>query len=303
MSLNITFRQLKVFESAARNLSYTRAAEELHLSQPGVSMQIKQLEDVVGLPLFEQIGKKMHLTSAGREVYAYSTSIGHLLDEVEVVLDELKGLQSGRLSISVATTASHFATRLLAAFSQRYKDITISLDITNRASLREQLEANQPDLVIMGQPPEGVEVEANAFMDNPLVMIAPAGHVLSGQKNIPLSKIENESFVVRESGSGTRGAIERFFAAHDVAFHSDIEMTSNEAIKQAVEAGLGLGIVSIHTLELELETGRLQVLDVKDFPIERHWYILQRKGKRLSPAAQAFKTFVLEQAKEFIRLP
>ncbi len=303
MALNITFRQLKVFESAARHLSYTRAAEELHLSQPGVSMQIKQLEDTVGLPLFEQIGKKMHLTTAGREVYAYSTSIGHMLDEVEVVLDELKGLQSGRLSISVATTASHFATRLLAAFSQRYKDITISLDITNRASLREQLEANQPDLVIMGQPPEGVEVEADAFMDNPLVMIAPAEHVLSGRKDIPMSEIENESFVVRESGSGTRGAIERFFAAHDVNFHSGIEMTSNEAIKQAVEAGLGLGIVSIHTLELELETQRLQVLDVKGFPIERHWYILQRKGKRLSPAAQAFKTFVLEQAKEFIRLP
>lgn len=303
MALNITFRQLKVFESAARLLSYTRAAEELHLSQPGVSMQIKQLEDMVGLPLFEQIGKKMHLTAAGREVYAYSDSIGHMLDEAEVVLDELKGLRSGRLSISVATTASHFATRLLAAFLQRYEDITISLDITNRASLREQLEANQPDLVIMGQPPEGVEVEANAFMENPLVMIAPAGHVLTGKKNIPLSEIENESFVVREPGSGTRSAIERFFAAHDVAFHSGIEMTSNEAIKQAVEAGLGLGIVSIHTLELELETGRLQILDVKDFPIERHWYVLQRKGKRLSSAAQAFKIFVLEQAKEFIRLP
>jgi DNA-binding transcriptional LysR family regulator len=134
-------------------------------------------------------------------------------------------------------------------------------------------------------------------------MIAPAGHVLSGRKNIPLSEIENESFVVREPGSGTRGAIERFFKRHDIEFHSGIEMTSNEAIKQAVEAGLGLGIVSIHTLELELETKRLQVLDVKDFPIVRHWYILQRKGKRLSPAAQAFKTFVLEQAKEFIRLP
>ncbi len=303
MALNITFRQLKVFESAARHLSYTRAAEELHLSQPGVSMQIKQLEDMVGLPLFEQIGKKMHLTEAGREVYAYSDSIGHMLEEAEVVLDELKGLRSGRLSISVATTASHFATRLLAAFSQRYEDVIISLDITNRASLREQLEANQPDLVIMGQPPEGVEVEADAFMENPLVMIAPAGHVLSGRKNIPLSEIENESFVVREPGSGTRGAIERFFTRHDIEFHSGIEMTSNEAIKQAVEAGLGLGIVSIHTLELELETKRLQVLDVKDFPIVRHWYILQRKGKRLSPAAQAFKTFVLEQAKEFIRLP
>ncbi len=303
MALNMTFRQLKVFESAARHLSYTRAAEELHLSQPGVSMQIKQLEDVSGLPLFEQIGKKMHLTAAGREVYAYSKSIGHMLDEVEVVLDELKGLQSGRLAISVATTASHFVTRLLAAFSQRYKDVTISLDITNRASLREQLEANRPDLVIMGQPPEGVEVDAEAFMENPLVMIAPPDHPLASEKQIDLARFEDEQFVVREKGSGTRSAIERFFTEHQVSFHTGIEMSSNEAIKQAVEAGLGLGIVSIHTLELELETKRLQVLDVKGFPIQRHWYVIQRKGKRLSPVAQAFKTFVLEQAKEFIRLP
>ena len=303
MALNLTFRQLKVFEAAARHLSYTRAAEELHLSQPGVSMQIKQLEDVVGLPLFEQIGKKMHLTTAGREVYAYSKSIGHLLDEAEVVLGELKGLQSGRLAISVATTASHFATRLLAAFSRRYEGVTISLDITNRASLRDQLEANRPDLVIMGQPPEGVEVDAEAFMENPLVMIASPEHPLASKKKIELKRFENEHFVVRETGSGTRSAIERFFAEHQVSFHSGIEMSSNEAIKQAVEAGLGLGIVSIHTLELELQTRRLQILDVKDFPIQRHWYIIQRKGKRLSPVAETFKTFVLEQAKEFIRLP
>ncbi len=302
MALNITFRQLKVFESAARHLSYTRAAEELHLSQPGVSMQIKQLEEVAGLPLFEQIGKKMHLTAAGREIYAYSRSIGHMLDEAEVVLDGLKGVQSGRLSISVATTASHFATRLLAAFSRQYEDVTISLDVTNRASLREQLESNRPDLVIMGQPPEGVEVEAEAFMDNPLVMIASPRHPLASEKQLKLERFEHENFVVRETGSGTRSAIERFFAEHEVSFHTGIEMSSNEAIKQAVEAGLGLGIVSIHTLELELETKRLQILDVCDFPIQRHWYVMQRKGKRLSPIAKVFKTFVLEQAKEFIRL-
>jgi DNA-binding transcriptional LysR family regulator len=303
MALHVTFRQLKVFESAARHLSYTRAAEELHLSQPGVSMQIKQLEDVAGLPLFEQIGKKMYLTAAGREIYAYSKSIGHLLDEAEGVLDELKGLQTGRLSISVATTASHFTTRLLAAFSQQHEDVTITLDITNRASLREQLDANRPDLVIMGQPPEGVEVEAEAFMENPLVMIASPDHPMASERQIDLERFEDEHFVVRESGSGTRSAIERFFTEHDVSFHTGIEMSSNEAIKQAVEAGLGLGIVSIHTLELELETKRLQVLDVIDFPIRRHWYVIQRKGKRLSPIARVFKTFVLEQAKEFIRLP
>jgi len=303
MALNITFRQLKVFESAARHLSYTRAAEELHLSQPAISMQIKQLEESVGLPLFEQIGKKMHLTSAGREMHTYSQSIGQLLDEAESVIEELKGVSRGTLAISVATTASHFATRLLAAFSRRYEEVTIRLDITNRASLREQLEANQPDLVIMGQPPEGVEVESEAFMQNPLVMIAPANHPLAKEKNIPLKRFEDEHFVVRESGSGTRSSIQRFFDQHGVSFHTGIEMSSNEAIKQAVEAGLGLGIVSIHTLELELQTGILVILDLQDFPIMRNWHIVQRSGKRLSPVAQMFKQFVLDEAEQFIRIP
>ena len=273
------------------------------MSQPAVSMQIKQLESSVGLPLFEKMGKSIYLTDAGVHMYDYGRSITGLLDEADAVFEAMKGVESGRLIISVATTASHFATRLLAEFTKRHAGITISLDITNRESLQRQLDNNEPDLVIMGQPPEGVEVEADAFMDNPLVMIAPAGHALGGRENIMLSELKSESFVVREKGSGTRSAIERFFSRHEIEFRTGIVMTSNEAIKQAVEAGLGLGIVSIHTLELELETNRLQILDVHDFPIDRHWYVIQRKGKRLSPAARAFKQFVLEQAKEFIRLP
>lgn len=301
--MHLTIRQIEVFNAVAKRSNYTRAAEELHMSQPAVSMQIKQLEQNVGLPLFEQVGKTIHLTDAGKYMYDYGRNITDLLDEADAVFEAIKGVESGSLSISVATTASHFATRLLAEFTKRHAGITISLDITNRESLQKQLENNEPDLVVMGQPPDGVEVEAEVFMDNPLVMIAPAGHALIGQQNISLTEIENEKFVVREPGSGTRGAIERFFAKYNVQFLTGIEMTSNEAIKQAVEAGLGLGIVSIHTLELELETKRLHVLDVVDFPIQRHWYIIQRKGKRLSPAANAFKSFVLEQAKMFIRLP
>lgn len=301
--MHITLRQLEVFAAVASNLSFTRAAEALHLSQPGVSMQIKQLESAIGLPLFEHVGKKIYLTDAGREMFAYSQGVSHLLDEAEDVLETLKGVQSGKLAISVATTASHFATRLLAAFSQRYEGVTISLDITNRESLRRQLENNEPDLVIMGQPPEGIEVESETFMENPLVMIAPANHPLVKKKRIPLTRFENEHFVVRETGSGTRSAVQRAFDQQNVTFHTGIEMTSNEAIKQAVEAGLGLGIVSIHTLELELETKRLAILDVENFPIRRYWYILQRKGKRLSPVASAFKEFVLEEASKFIRLP
>ncbi|MFW2374059.1 MAG: LysR family transcriptional regulator [Gammaproteobacteria bacterium] len=299
--MRITLRQLEVFEAVARMESFTRAAKHLHLSQPGVSMQIKQLEENIGLPLFEQLGKKIHLTAAGREMYGYSQSIGQLLNEAETVIEELKGVQSGRLAISVATTASHFATRLMAAFSQQYEGVTISLDITNRESLRRQLDNNEPDLVIMGQPPEGVDVESEIFMENHLVMIAPTDHLLVKEKNIPLSRFSNEQFVVRETGSGTRSAIERFFEEHGVNFNTAIEMSSNEAIKQAVEAGLGLGIVSIHTLELELETHRLVLLDVEDFPIIRHWHIVQRHGKRLSPVAQAFKQFVLDHAEQFIQ--
>jgi len=301
--MHLTLRQIEVFNAVARHQNYTRAAEELHLSQPAVSMQVRQLEEGIGLPLFEQVGKQIHLTDAGEQMYAYGRNIANLLTEAEGVFEAIKGVERGNLTISVATTASHFATRLLAEFTKQHEGITISLDITNREALRKQLENNEPDLVIMGQPPQGVDVEAAAFMENPLVMIAPAKHALIGQKKIPLSHFANENFVVRELGSGTRGATQRFFDEHGVPFNTGIEMTSNEAIRQAVEAGLGLGIVSIHTLELELETGRLDILDVEDFPIIRHWYVLQRKGKRLSPAAQAFKEFVLKQAAQFIRLP
>ena len=301
--MHLTLRQIEVFNAVARHRNYTRAAEELHLSQPAVSMQVRQLEQGIGLPLFEQLGKQMHLTEAGGQMYIYSRNMSDLLVEAEAVFEAIKGVESGTLTISVATTASHFATRLLAEFSKQHEGITISLDVTNREALRKQLENNEPDLVIMGQPPEGVDVEAAAFMDNPLVMIAPANHPLIRQKKIPLSHFANENFVVREVGSGTRGATQRFFDEHGVTFNTGIEMTSNEAIRQAVEAGLGLAIVSIHTLELELETGRLDIIDVQGFPIMRHWYVIQRKGKRLSPAAQVFKEFVLEQAAQFIRLP
>lgn len=294
--MNITFRQLKVFEAVARHLSYTQAAQELHLTQPAVSMQIKQLEETTGLPLFEQLGKKTYLTEAGREMYQYSHSISALLSEAEEVLEQLKGVQTGRLNISVASTANYFATRLLAAFAKQYPGTSFSLDVTNRATLLDQLAHNEKDMVIMGMPPEGMDLVTEAFMENPLVVIAPPNHPLAGRQKIPLAELQKETFVVREPGSGTFIAMERFFTEHGVNFTTGMEMTSNEAIKQAVEAGLGLGIVSIHTLELELDTGRLITLDVDMFPILRHWYVVHRKGKRLSPVAMAFKQFMITQA-------
>lgn len=297
---NVTFRQLKVFEAVATHLSYTRAAQSLHLTQPAVSMQVRQLEEWVGLPLFEQLGRKIYLTEAGRELYRYSRTIAHLFVEMDDVFAAMRGIEGGSLSVSVATTASYFSTRLLAEFSRSYPKIQITLDVTNREALLGQLEGNDCDLVIMGRPPEEMELEAVAFMENPLVVLAPAAHALVGLRGIPLDQIADEHFVVREQGSGTRGAIERFFAQHDVRLKAVMELGSNEAIKQAVIAGLGLGIASMQTLELELETGRLAVLDVEGFPILRHWYVVHRRGKRLSPVAQAFKDYVLSEASRFV---
>ncbi|MBT9612174.1 MAG: LysR family transcriptional regulator, partial [Burkholderiales bacterium] len=298
--LHLTFRQLSVFDAVARHLSYSRAAQEMHLTQPAVSMQIKQLEENVGLPLFEQLGKKIYLTEAGRELSHYSRVIAQQLSEAETVLNDLKGLQRGRLKISVASTANYFAPQLLANFSQRFPTVTVSLDVTNRQALLAQLANNEMDMAVMGQPPEGLDLVAESFMENPLVVIAPVNHPLATDKKIPLERLQSETFLVREQGSGTRIAMERFFNQHGVQFQAGMEMSSNEAIKQAVQAGLGLGILSLHTIGLELETKRLKVLDVKGFPIMRHWYVVHRKDKRLSTVAQAFKAFLLTEAKQIL---
>ena len=294
--MNITFRQLKVFNAVARHLSFTRAAEELHLSQPAVSMQVKQLESQLDIPLFEQLGKKIYLTEAGREVHHYSRTIAQQLDELETVLNGLKGIEQGRLRISVATTANYFAPHLLASFCQRFPGVNVSLDVTNRQTLLNQLNENEVDMVIMGQPPGEIELEAGAFMDNPLVVIAPPDHRLAGMANVPFNELEKEVFLVREQGSGTRSAMERFFVQHDIQLKTGMEVSSDEAIKQSVQAGLGLGIMSSHAVEMEVLIGRLVTLDIQEFPIMRHWYIVHRKGKRLSAVAAAFKEFLLQEA-------
>ena len=299
--MHLTLRQLKVFESVARHLNYTRAAGELHLTQPAVSMQVKQLEESLGVALFEQLGKRIHLTEAGAEALAYARAITQQLDELESVLNRIKGLSGGRLRISVATTANYFIPTLLGTFARRYPNVTVSLDVTNRETLLRQLNENTVDLVIMGQPPVEADVEAEAFMDNPLVVVAPPDHALASMKNIPLSRLQEETFLVRESGSGTRIAMERFFSEREIQLKTGMEVGSNEAIKQSVQAGLGLGLLSRATIEQELELKRLAVLDVADFPIMRHWYVVHRKGKRLSAPAQKFKEFLKKEARSIIR--
>jgi DNA-binding transcriptional LysR family regulator len=294
--LHLTLRQLKVFESVARHLSYSRAADELHLTQPAVSMQIKQLEGNISLPLFEQLGKCIYLTDAGRELYQYSRSISQQLADMEVALDELKGMERGKLNISVVTTANYFAPHLLAKFCQRYTGVTVSLNVSNRETVLKQLSDNLIDLAIMGQPPDHLDIDSQSFMENPLVVVAPPNHPLCKEKNIAVKRLASEIFLVRESGSGTRSAMERFFAAHEIKINKGMETDTTEAIKQAVQAGMGLGIMSRHTVELELETERLKILDIQNFPIMRYWHVVNRKNKRLSNVANTFRDFLLREA-------
>lgn len=297
--LHITLRQLKVFESVARNLSYSGAASELHLTQPAVSMQIKQLEDNIDLPLFEQLGKRIYLTEAGKELYQYSRAISQQLSDMEVALDELKGMERGKLNISVVTTANYFAPNLLAKFCQRYKGVTVSLNVSNREAVLRQLNDNLIDLAIMGQPPGNLDIDSQSFMENPLVVVAPPNHPLCQEKNIAVKKLAKEIFLVRESGSGTRDAMERF-TTHKINLNKGMETDTTEAIKQAVQAGMGLGIMSKHTVELELETNRLKILDIQDFPIMRYWHVVNRKNKRLSSVANTFRDFLLREAQSLM---
>ncbi len=289
-----TIHQLKIFRSVAEHKNFTKAAQTLHMSQPAVSMQVKQIESTVGLPLIEQTGKKLYLTEAGKAINQCAINIARLLETTEETIDQFKGMHKGKLRISVATTAGYFVIKMLAKFSNLYPEISIKLDVTNRQSLLEQLDNNERDLVIMGEPPQNKGLESEAFMDNPLIIVAPKNHPLVNSKNLNIKDLAHEPFVTREKGSGTRAAIERFFEQTDIDINYSMEMTSNEAIKQAVQAGMGLGIVSSHTVQLELATGYLINLKIKKFPIMRKWYLVQRVNKLHSPIATLFESFVLK---------
>lgn len=291
--LPITLRQLQVFESVARHLSHSRAAAELYLSQPAVSMQIKQVEQIVGLPLFEQAGKKLHLTAAGEELLRHARAMLQLMNEMESAFDEMKGLERGRLTIAAVSTANYFMPQLLAKFIQAHPRIQVSLSVANRDAVVKQVADNVADLAIMGQPPQGADMRAEAFLENPLVVIAAPTHPLASTRKVQPRQLAKETFLLREQGSGTRGVVERFFASHKLPLPVHMEMDTNEAIKQSVQAGMGIGIISRHGIELELETRRLVILDATGFPIVRHWYLVQRKDKRPSVAAQEFENYLL----------
>lgn len=301
MMVNATLRQFKVFEMVARHLSFTRAAEELFLTQPAVSMQIKQFEDNLGLILFERLGRKIYLTEAGKEIYRLSREISVKLEETSLLVDEIKGSEGGHLIVSVASTVQYFAIRLLAGFRQKYPKVNLSLKVTNHKTLLQLLEQNETDIVLMGKPPENCDLKYEFLLDNPLVIIAPPNHPLQNQKNISLETLKDHTFLMREQGSGTRTSVEKFFAERGISVSASMEMNNNSAIKLGVEAGLGLGIVSSHTIDAEIESGRLMVLDVDSFPLMRKWYMVRREGKRLSAMGCAFEEFIRAEKQRFVR--
>lgn len=298
--MHLTLRQLQVFEAVARTGGYTRASQSLHLSQPAVSMQIRQLEKQTGMPLLDQIGKKIHLTDAGNVLLSHAKRIIAQVNEAQLELEELRGVRRGQLNITVASTANYFAPHLLAAFCLRHPEVKVSLDVSNREHILERINEADKDFAIMGRPPDESAFSAHPFMENPLVIIAAPSHPLASKHNIDPAELTREHFISRESGSGTRMAAERFFDSQSIPLTPAMEMSSNEAIKQAVQAGLGWGVVSIHTLELELALNRLVMLDVQGFPILRHWYAVHRTGKRFSAVAQAFLDFVLYEAEDLL---
>ncbi|MBS1246148.1 MAG: LysR family transcriptional regulator [Proteobacteria bacterium] len=292
-----TLRQLEVFEAIARLGSFTRAAEEMFLTQPTVSMQIKKLTEAIGLPLFEQVGKKVFLTDAGRELHKTCREIFKHFSHFEMVVADLKGLKQGTLRLAVVTTAKYFAPRLLGPFCQQYPGIQVSLKVSNRERVLERLADNQDDLYILGQPPVELDAIAEPFLENPLVVLAPANHALAGKKKIPLQRLAEEPLLMREPGSGTRAATERLFAEHGLNMKVRMELGSNEAIKQAIVGGLGVSVLSRHTLTLDAPLGQLTTLDVVGFPIERQWYVAYPTGKQLSIVARAFLDYLKQAPK------
>jgi LysR family transcriptional regulator, low CO2-responsive transcriptional regulator len=297
---NATLRQLKVFEAVARNLSFSRAAQELHLTQPAVSTQIRKLQDHAGLPLFEQLGKKIHLTPAGVEMLHSGRAIIQQFKELEEAMAQFKGVSGGQLNVAVISAGDYFFPRLLVEFARRHSGVTLNLGVFNREELLDQLSGNLTDLAVMVRPPLEMDTVNEPFAPHPYVIVAASDHPLADRKRIPVSRLAREPFVVREKGSDTWNSMQQGFGAHLAELNIAMEIKSTETIKQAVMAGMGVSFLSAHTISRELQAGSLAVLDVQGFPLMLNWYVVHRKAKRLPPVAQAFKSFLMKDGAALI---
>lgn len=294
-----TLRQMKVFEAVARHLSYSRAAEELHMTQPGVSSHVRQLEAHTGVPLLEQLGRKVYLTAAGQEFLRYSRAIIQEMKEADEAIAALKGIRGGRLDLAVIS-AGYFFPCLIAEFRRRYEGVTARLDVSNRDDILRHLAGNTTDLAIVLHPPEHADVVAYAFAPQPHVIVAPPDHPLARRRRIPLAALAGEAFIVRERGSDTRMVLDEVISQTGARLSIAMEIASTETIKQAVMAGLGVSLLSAHRIGLELRLRQLVTLDVEGFPVMRKWHVAHHASKRLPPVAIAFKAFLLEEGAQLI---
>jgi DNA-binding transcriptional LysR family regulator len=298
----LNLHQLATFQAVAKHRSYVRAAEELHFSQPAVSAQIRHLEESLGVKLFDQIGRKTHLTQAGEELYLYSQKIFSVIDETMDVMEALRSPYYGRLSVGADTTVgSYVIPGLLGKFRQIYPQVEILLQVLNRASLIEAIFNNRVELAVMGSVPDDAPVEIEPFAFNPLVLVAAPTHRLAGLKNVPIEELGREHFLLREQGSGTRAALEKALEDAGLPLQVSMQVGNNSAIKQGVVAGLGIALISRVAIDMELETNRLVILDVEGFPIIRQWRLVHVKDKYLSATARAFKSFLLQHADRRLR--
>jgi DNA-binding transcriptional LysR family regulator len=290
-----TFKQVQTFLEVARQRSVSKAAERLFVTQPAVSMQIRQLEDAFGLALVEPAGRNIQLTVAGEAFLSYATAAMGQFRDLEALMAEHVGLKKGRIDLAVVSTAKYFIPMLLVRFGQLHSSIDVQLKIDNRENVLGLMTRNEADLVVMGRAPSHLECQATAFATNPLAMVAPPDHPLARRKNLPFSALAEFRFVVREEGSGTRAAMKRLFEDNQTALQVVMEMPSNETIKQAVMAGMGLSFLSMRTVRHELASGHLALLDVQGLPQINHWYVTHLSSRKLSPATKAFKNFLIEQ--------
>ena len=298
----LNLHQLATFQIVAKHCSYVRAAEELHFSQPAVSAQIRQLEEALGVKLFEQIGRKTYLTDAGEQLHHYSQKIFSVIDETLETMEKLHSPDYGRLRVGADTTVGTYVIPgLLGKFHQSYPEVEISLAVVNRAVLVERIMNNQIDIAIVGRVPDDIHVVIEPFLPNELVLVAAPFHRLAGRVEVPIQELEREHFLLREEGSGTRAAIENAMQEAEVPLHVSMHMGNNSAIKQGVAAGLGIALISRVALDMELETNRLVILDVEGFPIMRQWRIVHLKDKHLSAPTLAFKALLLEHADRRLR--
>jgi LysR family transcriptional regulator, low CO2-responsive transcriptional regulator len=299
--MNITFRQLKVFAEVAQRESVTRAAEALHLTPPAVSMQIKEIESQVGLPLFDREGRRISLSTAGEYFLVHAKRLLAELQNAEHAMARFKRVERGLLTIGMVSTAKYFVPQLMARFREEHLGIDVKLRVAgNREQLVAMLQAAEVDLAVMGRPPKELATRSEAFAAHPMVIVAPPGHPLLPFGHAPLSALAPYPFIVREQGSGTRNAMQQFFAEHRFEASITMEISSNETIKQAVMAGMGLSFLSLHTLGLEVRSQLLKVLDVAGTPVMRTWNVVHLQARTLSPAAEAFRYFLIEHAEQHL---